>query len=120
MEECLLYRAFKYSMPRILLGAERKMCIRDRKEGIQVEKEALRVYGETLQVQIERLEIEIYELSGETFNINSPKQLGVILFEKLKLPYGKKTKTGYSTSADILEKLAPEDVYKRQPMILEF
>ncbi len=82
------------------------------KEGIQVEKEALRVYGETLRVQIERLEIEIYELSGETFNINSPKQLGVILFEKLKLPYGKKTKTGYSTSADILEKLAPE-----QPLV---
>ena len=82
------------------------------REGIQVEKEQLKLYGETLQVQIERLEKEIYELSGETFNINSPKQLGVILFEKLKLPYGKKTKTGYSTSADILEKLAPE-----QPLV---
>lgn len=77
-------------------------------EGIQVEKEALQTYGETLKVQIDRLETEIYELAGEEFNINSPKQLGVILFEKLKLPYGKKTKTGYSTSADILEKLAPE------------
>ena len=77
-------------------------------EGIQVEKEALQTYGETLKVQIDRLETEIYELAGEKFNINSPKQLGVILFEKLKLPYGKKTKTGYSTSADILEKLAPE------------
>ena len=82
------------------------------KEGIQVEREALRAYGDTLKVQIEKLEAEIYELSGKTFNINSPKQLGVILFEKLKLPYGKKTKTGYSTSADILEKLAPE-----QPLV---
>ncbi len=81
-------------------------------EGIRVERETLKEYGETLRVQIERLETEIYGLAGETFNINSPKQLGVILFEKLKLPYGKKTKTGYSTSADILEKLAPE-----QPLV---
>ena len=50
----------------------------------------------------------IYQQAGEEFNINSPKQLGVILFEKMKLPGGKKTKTGYSTAADILEKLAPE------------
>ncbi len=78
------------------------------KEGIQVEKEALSTYGETLKVQIDCLEKEIYELAGEIFNINSPKQLGVVLFEKLKLPYGKKTKTGYSTAADILEKLAAE------------
>ena len=54
------------------------------------------------------LEKEIYEEAGEEFNINSPKQLGVILFEKMKLPHGKKTKTGYSTSADVLEKLADE------------
>lgn len=46
--------------------------------------------------------------AGEEFNINSPKQLGVILFEKLEMPYGKKTKTGYSTAADVLDKLAPE------------
>ncbi|MCI8550670.1 MAG: DNA polymerase I [Lachnospiraceae bacterium] len=78
------------------------------KEGVQVEKEALSTYGETLKVQIDCLEKEIYELAGEIFNINSPKQLGVVLFEKLKLPYGKKTKTGYSTAADILEKLAAE------------
>ena len=64
------------------------------------------------------MEKEIYELTGETFNINSPKQLGVILFEKLGLPHGKKTKTGYSTSADILDKLAPE--YPVVSKILEY
>jgi len=64
------------------------------------------------------LEQEIYDLAGETFNINSPKQLGVILFEKMKLPYGKKTKTGYSTAADILEKLEPE--YPFVGKILEY
>ena len=54
------------------------------------------------------LEQEICEEAGEVFNINSPKQLGVILFEKLGLPGGKKTKTGYSTAADVLDKLAPD------------
>lgn len=76
--------------------------------GIRVEAEALKVYGEQLQVRIEELEKVIYQQAGEEFNINSPKQLGVILFEKLQLPGGKKTKTGYSTAADVLEKLAPE------------
>ena len=66
-------------------------------------------YSKQLKEGIDRLEQEIYRLAGEEFNINSPKQLGVILFEKLKLPGGKKTKTGYSTSADILEKLRSED-----------
>ncbi len=66
-------------------------------------------YSKQLTEGITRLEQEIYRLAGEEFNINSPKQLGVILFEKLKLPGGKKTKTGYSTSADILEKLRSED-----------
>ena len=78
------------------------------KEGIQVEAEALHQYGEQLQVRIGQLEQEIYQQAGEEFNINSPKQLGVILFEKMKLPGGKKTKTGYSTAADVLDKLAPE------------
>ncbi len=77
--------------------------------GIQINREELGNYGKRLQEGITRLETEIYEMAGETFNINSPKQLGVILFEKLKLPGGKKTKTGYSTSAEILEKLKPED-----------
>lgn len=76
--------------------------------GIQIEAEQLKAYGEQLGGRIVELEKEIYELAGETFNINSPKQLGVILFEKMALPGGKKTKTGYSTAADVLEKLAPE------------
>lgn len=78
-------------------------------EGIHINKEELFNYGARLQEGISKLETEIYEMAGENFNINSPKQLGVILFEKLKLPGGKKTKTGYSTSADVLEKLKPED-----------
>lgn len=76
--------------------------------GIQVEAEALKFYGEQLGGRIVDLEKEIYEMAGETFNINSPKQLAVVLFEHMELPNGKKTKTGYSTAADVLEKLAPE------------
>ena len=76
--------------------------------GIRVEAEALKQYGNQLAGKIADLEKEIYEEAGETFNINSPKQLGVVLFENMKLPGGRKTKTGYSTAADVLEKLAPE------------
>lgn len=76
--------------------------------GICVRREELRSYGEKLEVRIKELEQNIYRGTDSEFNINSPKQLGEILFDKLKLPYGKKTKTGYSTAADVLEKLAPE------------
>ncbi len=76
------------------------------KEGILVRGEELRAYGEKLTGRISELEKEIWTLAGRTFNINSPKQLGTVLFEDLKLPGGKKTKTGYSTAADVLEKLA--------------
>lgn len=79
------------------------------KYGILVKREALHEYGTKLGERIAELETEIYERAGEMFNINSPKQLGVILFEKLHMPYGKKTKTGYSTSAEVLEKLRFED-----------
>ncbi len=75
--------------------------------GIKMNAEALTEYGNQLAVKITELEKRIYEQAGEEFNINSPKQLGVILFEKMQLPGSKKTKTGYSTSADVLEKLAP-------------
>ncbi len=78
------------------------------REGIRVQAEELKRYGEELGKKILELEQKIYERAGEVFNINSPKQLGVILFEKLELPHGKKTKTGYSTAADVLDKLAPE------------
>lgn len=77
------------------------------KRGIGVEKEQLKNYGEKLGTQIKELEQKIYQLAGHEFNINSPKQLGEILFEELGLPNGKKTKTGYSTSVDVLEKLIP-------------
>ena len=86
--------------------------------GIHVEKDALKVYGEQLVGRIDELEKSIHELAGEPFNINSPKQLGVILFEKLELPFAKKTKTGYSTNVDILEKLVPD--YPIAGQILEY
>ncbi len=76
--------------------------------GVRVERQELKDYGSRLKVNIDKLEQEIYEATGETFNINSPKQLGEVLFEKMQLKGGKKTKTGYSTAADVLEKLAPE------------
>ena len=88
------------------------------KEGVAVNAEELRIYGERLQARIVELEQEIYDGAGGPFNINSPKQLGVVLFEKLKMPYGKKTKTGYSTAADVLDKLAPE--YPFVAKILEY
>ena len=73
--------------------------------GIYVDKQELLEFGDDLKKRLDELSKEIYELAGEEFNINSPKQLGEILFEKLKLPLGKKNKTGYSTNVEILEKL---------------
>ena len=78
------------------------------KYGIKVDQAALLAYQKRLGESLEGMEEEIYALAGEKFNINSPKQLGVILFEKLGLKGGKKTKTGYSTAADVLEKLRTE------------
>ena len=75
--------------------------------GIAMNAKELEEYGKRLAIRITELEKSIYEQAGEEFNINSPKQLGVILFEKLGIEGGKKTKTGYSTAADILEELAP-------------
>ncbi|MGL4797529.1 MAG: DNA polymerase I, partial [Paraclostridium sp.] len=74
-------------------------------EGVKVDKNKLLELGEEFKLSIDNLEKDIYILAGEEFNINSPKQLGVILFEKLELPVMKKTKTGYSTNAEVLEKL---------------
>ena len=88
------------------------------KEGVRAEKAELEAYGAQLTGRILELETSIYEKAGETFNINSPKQLGVILFEKLQMPNGKKTKTGYSTAADVLERLAPD--YPIVSEILEY
>ena len=88
------------------------------KTGILVDRAGLKKYEEDLTVSIDELEKKIYEEAGEEFNILSPKQLGVILFEKMNMPSSKKTKTGYSTSADVLEKLAAD--YPFVSNILEY
>lgn len=77
-------------------------------EGIKVDFEFIEQFGRELKDKISVLETEIYDLAGKKFNINSPAQLGVVLFEDLKLPNGKKTKRGYSTSAEVLEKVKDE------------
>ncbi|MCD7865529.1 MAG: DNA polymerase I [Clostridiales bacterium] len=105
-----LYREVELPLVRVLDDME--------KAGVLVERESLLDYGEQLGGRIAQLEQDIYEKAGETFNINSPKQLGVILFEKLHMPNGKKTKTGYSTAADVLDKLAPD--YPIVAEILEY
>lgn len=87
-------------------------------EGVEVRPEELKAYGDALVERIEELEKSIHKQAGEDFNINSPKQLGEILFEKMQLPGGKKTKTGYSTAADVLDKLAPD--YPIVSEILEY
>ncbi len=88
------------------------------KAGIEVDRDSLSKYESELSISIDELEKKIYEEAGEEFNILSPKQLGVILFEKMNMPYSKKTKTGYSTSADVLEKLSGE--YPFVSRILEY
>jgi DNA polymerase-1 len=86
--------------------------------GFKVNPQRLDEIGETLQSEMSRLEQLIYQAAGEKFNISSPKQLGEILFEKLELAKGKKNKTGYVTSADVLEKLATKHVVPRY--VLEY
>ncbi|MCR5082033.1 MAG: DNA polymerase I [Parasporobacterium sp.] len=90
------------------------------KSGIRVDADALKEYGDNLSVSIDKLKGEILDKMGadDSFNLNSPKQLGEFLFEKMQIPGGKKTKTGYSTSADVLEKLAPD--YPFIAKILEY
>ena len=96
-EQSELY--YKIELPLISVLADMQ------KEGFKADSDMLKRFSELLSVKAEKLETEIYELAGEEFNINSPKQLGIILFEKMQLPFAKKTKTGYSTNVDILEKL---------------
>ena len=86
--------------------------------GILASREELAKYGASLSARIEELTEDIYEQADEEFNINSPKQLGHILFDVMHMPGGKKTKTGYSTAADVLEKLAPD--YPIVAAILEY
>src|SRR5699024_11762553 len=84
--------------------------------GVQVDVNRLKEMGTELKARLSSIEEEVFQLAGEEFNLNSPKQLGVILFEKLGLPVIKKTKTGYSTAAAVLEKL--EDKHEIIPKIL--
>ena len=87
--------------------------------GMYVDKAALSQFGEMLETRINSIRCEIYDLAGDEFNINSPKQLGVILFEKLGLPFGKKSKSGsYSTNVDVLEKL--RDKHEIAGKVLEY
>lgn len=103
LNETGMYRLYEeIEMPLVFTLADME------EEGILVSGEALETYGDRLAVRIAELEQKICDEAGENFNINSPKQLGVILFEKLKMPNGKKTKTGYSTAADVLDRLAPD------------
>lgn len=87
-------------------------------EGFKIDTEGIKRYGRQLQETAAQLEEKIYEYAGMTFNVNSPKQLGEVLFEKLSLPHGKKTKTGYSTNAEILDKL--KYYHPIIPAILEY
>lgn len=86
--------------------------------GFKADADFLNDFSARMVIEIDKLKKEIHEAAGEEFNINSPKQLGIILFEKLKMPNGKKTKTGFSTSADILNKLAEE--YPIAKTVLEY
>lgn len=103
---------YELELPLSLVLAEMELA------GIRVDLDQLVVMGKDLEEQLHQLTKEIHELVGEEFNINSPKQLGEILFDKLQLPVVKKTKTGYSTSADVLEKL--QDHHAVIPKILHF
>ena len=93
------YLFYDVEMPLVEVLGSMEYC------GMAVDKNQLNELGNKFKEIISNLEEEIFSLAGEKFNINSPKQLGVILFERLELPVIKKTKTGYSTSADVLEKL---------------
>ena len=92
-----LYNEIELPLCPVLARMERR--------GIAVDREGLERFGRQLSAQAEILERQIYDMAGEKFNINSPKQLGTILFGKLSLPAGKKTKTGWSTNAEVLERL---------------
>ncbi|SEQ41949.1 DNA polymerase I [Lachnospiraceae bacterium NE2001] len=110
MDEYSLYTDIEYPVIFVLNSME--------SYGVRVDSETLTEYGKQLDEKLDTLTESIYKLAGEEFNINSPKQLGVILFEKLGLKSGKKTKSGYSTSVDVLSKL--RDDHPIIPEILEY
>ena len=108
LHDVLAVKLSEFGMEKLMSQIELPLCpvLADMEQaGFCVDKTALREFGDMLTDKISGLETVIYDLAGEKFNINSPKQLGVILFEKLMLPAPKKTKTGYSTNIDVLEYL---------------
>lgn len=108
LEDALRAKLAELGMERLYFEIELPLCavLAEMEDtGVLIDKDALSAYGESLTDGIEILQERIYAQAGETFNINSPKQLGTVLFEKLQLPAGKKTKTGWSTNADVLENL---------------
>lgn len=99
-DECLnLYETMEFPLARVLYNMENR--------GFLVDRNALQAFSVALEIAAAGDMAEIYRMAGHEFNINSPKQLGEVLFDELKLPFFKKTKTGYSTNAEVLEKLRP-------------
>ncbi len=111
----------EFGMTGLYFDIELPLCdvlYRMEKEGIAVDRATLDAFGRMLAERIDACEKLIYSYSGAPFNINSPKQLGVLLFETLGLPHGKKTKTGYSTNVEVLEKL--KDKHPIIPAIMDY
>ncbi len=109
-EQAALLRDIELPLALVLADMERL--------GVAADKDGLLAYGDQLQADIDRLQQGVYDAVGYTFNLNSPKQLAVALFEDLGLPHGKKTKSGYSTNADVLEKL--RTVHPAVDMLLRY
>ena len=104
-----LFNDIEMPLARVLAGME--------SEGIKIDKKVLEEMGEEIKIKLELITKDIYNYAGCEFNINSPKQLGEILFDKLKLPFAKKNKVGYVTDADVLKKLADYPIVSK---ILEY
>ncbi len=108
LKESMIVKLEEYEQYRLLMELElplSNILAEMEWQGVKVDVDRLKLMGQELLIRLHSIETKIFDLAGEAFNINSPKQLGSILFEKLELPVLKKTKTGYSTSADVLEKL---------------
>ena len=120
LEEVMLLKLRETQMEELFTKIELPLCAvlaKMENEGFLADAEALRAFGESLTGSIDALREAVWAEAGEEFNIQSPKQLGAVLFEKLGLPGGKKTKTGWSTNADVLDKLRYEPIVRH---VLEY